>query len=238
MNRKALAILGCLALFAVAAVASDYDKRTEVTFGEPVIVAGVPVVTLEPGKYVIKLMNHDHSRNIVQVFNERGDKLYTTVLAIPNYRLIPKDQTTFTYWETPVGNPVALRAWFFPGDNWGQEFVYPKGLAAKIARETGQRVLTTEAETEAELEVAPVTEVTKEGKEQAVEEAVAAPEPAFEFAEEEEAIPAEVAEAAPLPEPGAEALPATASPFYGIGLLGVLAMAAGFTLRRLAFRRS
>ena len=30
-------------------LASDYDKRTVVTLNEPVMVAGVPVVTLEPG---------------------------------------------------------------------------------------------------------------------------------------------------------------------------------------------
>ena len=49
-------------------------------------------VTLEPGQYVIRLMNHDHNRNIVQIFNEREDHLFTTVLAIPNYRLVPKDK--------------------------------------------------------------------------------------------------------------------------------------------------
>ena len=81
-------------------LASEYDKRTVITFNEPVMIAGVPVVTLEPGQYVIKLVNHDHSRNIVQVFNEREDKLFTTVLAIPNYRLFPKDKTTFGFWET------------------------------------------------------------------------------------------------------------------------------------------
>src|ERR1700730_8118097 len=128
-------------------LASDYDKRTVITFNEPVMIAGVPVVTLEPGQYVIRLMNHDHNRNIVQVFNEREDKLFTTVLAIPNYRLVPTNKTKFSFWETPRGNPIALRAWFSIGDQWGQEFVYPKGLAAKMARDTGETVLTTSAKT-------------------------------------------------------------------------------------------
>lgn len=220
-----------LALFAGAAFASEYEKRTEIRFNEPVIVAGVPVVTLEPGNYVIRLMNHDHNRNIVQFFNEREDKLFTTVLAINNYRLEPKDKTEFRFWETPVGNPIAIRAWFAAGDNWGQEFVYPKGLAAKIARETGEPVLIAKAETVAELETAPVTEVTKTGEEQPLEEAYLPPEPAPEataaVVTEPELAPAEVP---------AEA-PATASPFFAFGLIGLLTGAAGFGLRRLALRR-
>src|SRR5512146_3345156 len=133
MRIKAIPLLGGLLLAGAMLLASDYDNRTVVTINEPVMVAGVPVVTLEPGKYVIRLMNHDHNRNIVQVFNEREDHLFTTVLAIPNYRLVPKDKTTFSFWETPQRNPTALKAWFSAGDRWGQEFVYPKGLAAIVA---------------------------------------------------------------------------------------------------------
>jgi hypothetical protein len=222
-------VLGGLLLLGGILLASDYDKRTEVTFNEPVMIAGVPVVTLEPGKYVIRLMNHDHNRNIVQVLNEREDHLFTTVLAIPNYRLFPKDKTTFSFWETPRGNPTALKAWFSAGDRWGQEFVYPKGLAAIVAHDAGQPVLSTPAETIAELDTAPVTQVTKTGEEQPLEAAYTAPAIAPEPA-------AEVAVAAPAPEP--ETLPATGSPFFAIGLIGLMAAAAGLTLKRLAFHKS
>jgi hypothetical protein len=235
MRIKAVPILSGLLLLGGVLFASDYDKRTVITFNEPVTIAGVPVVTLEPGQYVIKLVNHDHSRNIVQVFNEREDKLFTTVLAIPNYRLFPKDKTTFGFWETPRGNPTALRSWFPPGDNWGQEFVYPKGLAAKMARDTGETVLTSPAETVAELETAPVTEVTKTGEEQPLEAAFTAPEPET-IAEPAPAV-TEVAVAEPA---NAEsvALPATGSPYFMIGLGGLLALAAGLTLNRLSYRKS
>jgi hypothetical protein len=229
--RKAFIAAG-IALFATVAFADEWTKKTEITLNEPVIVAGVPTVTLEPGKYVLKLMNHDHNRSIVQIYNDRQDKLYTTVLAIPNYRLEAKDRTEFRFYETPRGNPIALRSWFPNGENWGQEFVYPKGLAAKIAAETGEPVLTAKAETVKELETAPVTEVTKTGEEQPLEEAFIPPEPA----------PAVVAEVAPEPEPAAEPepepLPATASPFFAIGLAGVIAGAAGIALRKVAARRS
>ncbi|MBZ5673772.1 MAG: hypothetical protein LAP61_05955 [Acidobacteriia bacterium] len=235
MRIKTVPVLGSLLLLGGMLLASNYDKRTEITFNEPVMIAGVPVVTLEPGKYVVRLMNHDHNRNIVQVFNEREDHLFTTVLALPNYRLFPKDKTTFSFWETPKGNPPALRAWFSAGDNWGQEFVYPKGLAAIVARDAGQTVLSSPAETIAELETAPVTQVTKTGEEQPLEEAYTAPaaEPAA-----AEPAPVEVAVAEPAPAAEPTALPATGSPFFAIGLIGLMAAAAGLTLRRLAYRKS
>ncbi len=234
MRIRTTALLGGLLLMGGMLLASDYDNRTEVTFNEPVMIAGVPVVTLEPGQYVIRLMNHDHNRNIVQIFNAREDHLFTTVLAIPNYRLFPKDKTTFSFWETPQGNPTALKAWFSAGDNWGQEFVYPKGLAATMASDTGQPVLSTPAETVAELDTAPVTQVTKSGEEQPLEEAYTAPEPVA-AAPEPAPAPVEVAVAEPAPEP--EPLPATGSPFYAIGLVGLMAAGAGLMLRRLAYRK-
>jgi hypothetical protein len=223
---KILFSVGCSLLsFALVASASDWDKRTILTVNEPVIVAGVPVVTLEPGKYVMRLLDSPANRHIVQIFNEREDKVLTTVLAIPNWRLEPKEKTQFSYWETPKGNPAALRAWFYPGDNFGQEFVYPKGLAAKIAREAGEPVLATPAQTEAELRTAPVTEIETSGEEKPyVEEAFAEPAP-------------EPAPVAVAPEPIPEAalapaeIPATASPFPLIGLAGLAVLIAGAALR-------
>jgi hypothetical protein len=218
---KALGVC-CLALsFALVVSGSDWDKRTVITLQEPLIVAGVPVVTLEPGTYVMRLVNSPSNRHIVQIFNEREDKLFTTVLAIPNYQLEPKDKTGFAFWETPAGNPPALRAWFYPGDNFGQEFVYPKGLAAKIAQEAGTTVIATPAQTEAELKTAPLEEVNKAGEEKPVpEEALAALAPGL-----------PPLAYAPALEPTPITLPKTASPIFAIGLAGLLALMAGVTLR-------
>jgi hypothetical protein len=229
---KTLIAVCLLSSFATAVYASDADKRTVITINEPLIVAGVPVVTLEPGTYVMLLVESYSDRHIVQIFNERQDKLFTTVLAVPNYRLDANTgKTKLAFWETPAGNPRALRAWFYPGDNFGQEFVYPKGLAAKVAREAGATVLETPAQTEAELRTAPLVEITKEGQENPfVEEALLEPEPPGPAPE-----PA-AAEPAPAPAPEAavaitESLPATASPFFAIGLAGLFALILGVGLR-------
>ena len=230
------------------AYADQWDKKTVITLTETV---QAPGAVLTPGKYVIKLVSSESNRHIVQITNERGDQVYTTILAIPNYRLEPTGNSAFSFWETPTGNPRALRAWFYPGDNFGQEFAYPKGLSAKIAETAHAPVPTVAAETVAEMKTAPVTivEPTGEEKQLAIEirkpepEPVAAAEPAARWTEPEPPAtpaPAPAAPVAPEPAPAPEpaALPATASPYAFYGMTGLLAMSAGLALRALARRFS
>ncbi len=260
-------IFAAVFMLAGLAFAQEPTRRTEVTINEPVLIAGVPQVTLQPGKYVFRILTHEHSRNIVQVFDAKNN-LITTVLAINNYRLRPTDKTSVQFWETPKGNPPALRAWFAPGDEWGQEFVYPKGLATTLARDTGGPVLTARVTTAAELSTAPVTEILKSGEEKPLEEAFTkAPEaqappavqaqarptaPIVTQAPERAPAPAVVAQvqtpapaATPVQAPTTTAresetalLPATGSPVFAIGLGGLLMAALGFAVRHVVAQRS
>jgi hypothetical protein len=207
-------------------LADAWNKKTILTVNEEI---QVPGKVLPPGKYVMKLVDSLSNRHIVQISNEREDEVLTTILAIPNYRLKVTGDTQFAWWETPAGNPRALRAWFYPGDNFGQEFAYPKGMSAKIAKVVEVAVPTVEAETPAEMKTAPVTAVEKTGEEKPLVAEVYTP-PAPE--------PEPVAEApAPPAERAAPELPATATPFPMIGLVGALALFSGLALRRLAARR-
>jgi pyruvate/2-oxoglutarate dehydrogenase complex dihydrolipoamide acyltransferase (E2) component len=115
---------------AVPGKADSWDKETYVTIHDRVI-AGDKV--LEPGTYVWKLLDSQSDRHIVQIFDKDQTHLEETILAIPNYRLQPTGHSTFAFWETPPGVPKAVRAWFYPGDNFGQEFQYPKKLVAQFA---------------------------------------------------------------------------------------------------------
>lgn len=129
----ALAITGVGLLgtsFVPKAHADAWDKMTVVTVNEPII-AGSKV--LDPGTYVWKLLDSQSDRHVVQIFDKDQRHLEETVLAIPNYRLQPTGKTQFAFWETPPGVPKAVRAWFYPGDNYGQEFSYPKKLVAQLA---------------------------------------------------------------------------------------------------------
>ncbi len=127
-----IASVGLLAgvALAPAARADEWNKRTILTINESI---QVPNKVLPPGTYVMKLLDSPSNRHIVQIFDKNEQHLETTVLAIPNYRLEPTGKTQFQFWETPPGQPKALRAWFYPGDNFGQEFAYPKSEAMQIA---------------------------------------------------------------------------------------------------------
>jgi hypothetical protein len=118
------------AAFIPRANADGWDKKTYVTVNEPII-AGNKV--LDPGTYVWRLLDSPSERHVVQIFDKNQQHLETTVIAIPNYRLQPTGKTQFAFWETPAGVPKAVRAWFYPGDNFGQEFAYPKKLVAQLA---------------------------------------------------------------------------------------------------------
>jgi pyruvate/2-oxoglutarate dehydrogenase complex dihydrolipoamide acyltransferase (E2) component len=116
--------------FVPRAHADAWSKMTIVTVNEPII-AGNKV--LDPGTYVWKLLDSQSNRHIVQIFDKDQKHIEETILAIPNYRLQPTGNTQFSFWETPAGVPKAVRAWFYPGDNFGQEFAYPKKLVAQLA---------------------------------------------------------------------------------------------------------
>ncbi len=89
---------------------------------------------LPAGTYVFKIVDSKSDRHIVQIFSADEKTVYATILAIPNYRLKVTGKTVITFRERPAGEPQALRAWFYPGRNWGEEFVYPKKKAIEIAK--------------------------------------------------------------------------------------------------------
>lgn len=116
----------CTLLFFAAlgpsAGADPWDKKTIITFKEPVEVSGQ---VLQPGAYVFRLLDSSNDRHIVQIWNGNQTQLLDTIMTIPAYRNEPGDETILTFDERPSGSPQALRAWFYPGDNVGQEFVSP-----------------------------------------------------------------------------------------------------------------
>jgi hypothetical protein len=207
--------VACGYLLVTTAFADGWDKKTILTVNEPILVPGA---TLQPGKYVVKLVESQSTRHIVRISNEREDQVITTILAIPNYQLKVSGNTEFIFWETPVGNPPALRAWFYPGDNFGQEFAYPKGLAAKIATTVTDPVPAYEPVAEPELPTVAVTTVEKPAEEpvQVAQAPVAPPQP----------------EPEPTPAPGPQEMPRTGSLGPTILLSGLAALGIGVGLRR------
>ena len=104
--------------FTPLAKADTWDKKTIITTHEPIQIEGK---VLEPGQYVMKLLNSS-DRHVVQIYDMDEAKLEMTVLAIPAYRLDSTGDTRLTFSEMPAGQAPALRSWFYPGDNSGLEF--------------------------------------------------------------------------------------------------------------------
>lgn len=203
--------------------AEQWNKKTFVTFSQPVEVPGNMV--LPAGKYVFKLYDSKSYRHIVQIWNEDETKLLTTILAIPNYRLEPTGETVIEFHERPGIQPQALRAWFYPGDNFGQEFAYPKSRAVALAEASNEVVPAEVAAAEPapeELKSVPLIAITPTQKEEPIAQAIQT------TPEKEKAAPA------PTMVAEKEELPTTASPIPLIGLIGLIALSLGFGLRSLA----
>jgi hypothetical protein len=134
----AAAVAAMTAITASPARADAFDKLTYLTFSGPV---QIPGATLAPGTYMFKLADSQADRHIVQVFTKDGSKLYATLLAIPDKRMDPPDKNIVLFGERPKGTPQAIKAWWYPGDSYGDEFVYPRSQAMRIAKDVHQSVL-------------------------------------------------------------------------------------------------
>lgn len=248
---KTLAFVAVVSMAGMGIAAADqWDKKTVITTDE---VMQLPNMMLQPGTYVIKLAESSSNRHIVQFFDKDEKHLVTTVLAIPNQRLRLTGKSVFAFWEVPAGQPKALRAWFYPGDNFGQEFAYRRQEAATITATNSGAEVPIDDQPAAESTATAVNEPTP-----APAEPVAAAEPAPTPA------PTEVAAAPqqPAPEPPAatpepvtpapraadtasdaqrisqpESLPTTASNLPWLVLIGFLSVIGALALN-LAFRRS
>lgn len=162
--------IGVAALFAVAgsrtARADEWNQATKLTFSQAV---EVPGLALPAGTYWFTLADSDSDRHIVQVWNGDRTRLLTSILAIPDYRFHPTGKTVVDFEERPRNAPEAIHAWFCPGTNYGQEFVYPKTRALQLAKQTGQPVLSMRdgqpPSDATQLKQTPVKAVTPSGEE-------------------------------------------------------------------------
>lgn len=214
MIRRLITVLSCMLVAGTAFVplsrADEWNKKTVFTFSEPV---EVPGVTLPAGTYVFKLLDSAADRDIVQIFNKDQTKLFATILAIPDYRMNPTDHTVVKFAERPKDSPEAVRAWFYPGDNYGFEFVYPKERATLIAKANNRPVLSHQASPQAqaaELKTTPVKAVTPAGQE------------------------VELAKVIPPPKPVAPKMPHTASNLPLLALVGFLLLGTALALPQIA----
>ena len=219
-------------VFAFRAQADPWDKKTYLTVSGTIQVQDR---VLPAGTYVFKLLDSSSNRHVVQIFNEDQSHIIDTIMAIPNYRLQPTGHSRFLFYETPPGAAPALHAWFYPGDNFGQEFQYPKHLAM--------------LQTVQQTETTRMNKQTEESKSTETTESVAPEAPAPAPVPQEEAVTNEPAQqeetlmaqntpppapAEPQPAPATAPptqLPKTASPYPLFGLGGLFSLGLCVLLR-------
>ncbi|HVB32930.1 MAG TPA: hypothetical protein VNJ52_00950 [Patescibacteria group bacterium] len=111
--------------------ASAWNQKTLVTVNGPV---EIPGHVLSPGTYTFRLIDSISGSSIVAITNAETGKLITYALAEPAFRPNVTAKPVVTLEERPSNSPPALLKWFYPGDEWGQKFIYahsaPRPMAA------------------------------------------------------------------------------------------------------------
>ena len=140
--KLALALSAAGLLYVPVAQANPWNEKTILTFSSPVMVPGA---TLPPGTYVFQIGDFTASRHIVRIYMddeaEHERRLITTTQAVPMRRLEANDEIVVLVSPTATGVPAAVKGWFYPGTQYGHEFIYPEDQARLIAERTKTLVL-------------------------------------------------------------------------------------------------
>jgi hypothetical protein len=166
-------LLGCALVATVlstAALAQEpTDQRTYFTFSAPFQLPGGK--TLPAGKYTFRIVDSPSNRHIVQILNESGTEMHTTLLAIPAQRQDPADEPEIRFMEAPANMPPAIKTWWYPGRSIGHEFIYPKEQARRLAALQPEPVLSVAGNetTAEEMDDAELTRIGRTGAETAAD---------------------------------------------------------------------
>jgi LPXTG-motif cell wall-anchored protein len=216
-------------------ISAMVDERTVATFNAPF---QVPGKVLPGGTYVFKLIEPMENRSIVRILNDNQTKVLATAVAIPTYRSDEEarrnDKPVFTFEERAEGSPHALSAWFYPGENYGHQFVYsPSELApaATVPATPNEVPATTMNSSEERSNVA-------ENNMEAKEEATLTTPPPETMPQPQATDQSTTPQPQTTPATEAKELPKTASSTPLIALMGTLSFGAAFGLWLLSKRIS
>ena len=154
---------------AASAQTGSRNQDTYFTFSQPV---ELPNATLPAGTYLFQLVDSPSNRHIVRIMTKDRQKVYATLMAIPAYTTNrPPDKPEVRFMESPASQANAIKIWFYPGNATGHEFVYPRNQALKLAKASGESVLTTKSDKDVTSTVAEsdLTRVNPEGQDVAAD---------------------------------------------------------------------
>ena len=223
--------------------ASEFDKKTIMTFSQPV---QIPGAVLGAGTYVVQRADPGGNPDVVRFMSADSMHTYATVLTVPAERGKPPDKPEVTFAETRGGTPQAIKKWWYPGEVTGEEFIYPKGEAVLTARASGLQM---PSRMRTETAAPPVAPEPQSSVVQENDNSSAMSEPAP--VRQEDNTPVETAQNTPPPEPqtsrtippadntnNANTLPKTASDVPLIAMIGALSLLAGASVKKLCSVKS
>lgn len=135
MCAASVAAVALVGLFASPAQADQCNELTMLTFNAPV---ALPGVTLPAGTYRFAHLECGTTNHILTVTSEDGSRVYATLLTNSIDRAAATNRPEVIFAEMPRGVPEALTAWFYPGEEAGDQLVYPKREARIVKDATRQ----------------------------------------------------------------------------------------------------
>ena len=123
-NRRLLLVCGVsllVGLMAAGAFAQTWETRVRFSLNTKL---EIPGAILEPGDYVMRVLNQTTNRGCVQFLNTREDEIIATVPTIPHGRLNATEESRFTVYERPRGLPQVLKSVYLPEKFVGHDLVY------------------------------------------------------------------------------------------------------------------
>lgn len=109
-------------LMTASATAQTWETRVRFSLNTKL---EVPGAILEPGNYVMRVLNDTANRAYVQFLNDREDEVITTALTVPHGRLNATEEARYTVYERPKGLPEVLKSFYLQEEFGGHDFVYP-----------------------------------------------------------------------------------------------------------------
>jgi hypothetical protein len=140
-----------------AAHADEFTKLTYFTFSAPV---DMPGMMLPAGTYRFELADPESGRRVIRVSDKDGTKVHGTFLSISNQKMDAADEPLVMFKEAAAGSPQPIKAWWYPGESAGYEFVYPKDQALKIAKANHTSVLSTDGLAKADTASSDIARVS------------------------------------------------------------------------------
>jgi hypothetical protein len=117
------------------------SQKTELTFNRSIRIPDHKV--LPAGTYWFQLLDTNLASDSVLIYNKNYTKVEATLLTIPTYRAKTRNRTEITLADRSDNRPPMLVKWFYPGREWGQEFVYSRKTEHRIRRDIAKNIVGT-----------------------------------------------------------------------------------------------